>query len=177
MSDLDKINSIFNAKIDSVKTKEELQNIKTEFFGKNGQITQQFKSLGSLEPEKRKEFASNLNKIKNDLTHQLEQKNIEIETSEINEKLKNEKVDVTLPIRPVRQGKIHPVSQVIDEISSIFSEIGFSVAEGPDVESEYNNFTAFKYTRRASHKRLARYFYLEENKKLLFKNTYISSSD
>ena len=101
MSDLDKINSIFNAKIDKVKNKEDLQNIKTEFFGKNGQITQQFKTLGSLNPTKRKEFASNLNKIKDDLTHQLEQKNIEIETSEINEKLKNEKVDVTLPIRPV----------------------------------------------------------------------------
>jgi len=53
MSDLDKINSIFNAKIDSVKTKEDLQNIKTDFFGKNGQITQQFKSLGSLDPEKK----------------------------------------------------------------------------------------------------------------------------
>ena len=58
MSDLEKINSIFNAKINSVKTKEELQNIKTEFFGKNGQITQQFKTLGSLEVDKRKEFAS-----------------------------------------------------------------------------------------------------------------------
>ena len=89
MSDLEKINSIFNAKIDSVKTKEDLQNIKTEFFGKNGQITKQFKTLGSLDPENRKEFASNLNKIKDDFTHQLEQKNIEIETSEINEKLKN----------------------------------------------------------------------------------------
>ena len=169
MSDLDKINSIFNAKIDSVKTKEELQNIKTEFFGKNGQITQQFKSLGSLEPEKRKEFASNLNKIKNDLTHQLEQKNIEIETSEINEKLKNEKVDVTLPIRPVRQGKIHPVSQVIDEISSIFSEIGFSVAEGPDVESEYNNFTALNTPEEHPARDMHDTFYLEENKKLLLR--------
>ena len=54
MSDLDKINSIFNAKIDSVKNKEDLQNIKTEFFEKNGQITQQFKTLGSLDPEKKK---------------------------------------------------------------------------------------------------------------------------
>ena len=68
MSDLDKINSIFNAKIDTVKSNEDLQNIKTEFFGKNGQITKQFKNLGSLDPEKRKEFASNLNKIKDDLT-------------------------------------------------------------------------------------------------------------
>ena len=83
MSDLDKINSIFNAKIDSVKTKEDLQNIKTEFFGKNGQITQQFKTLGSLDPEKRKEFASNLNKIKDDLTNQIEQKNLDLENLEI----------------------------------------------------------------------------------------------
>ena len=85
---------------------------------------------------------SKLNDIKDDLTKQIEQKIFEIENSEINEKLKNEKVDITLPFRPYQQGKIHPVSQVIDEISSIFSEIGFSVAEGPDVESEYNNFTA-----------------------------------
>ena len=169
MSDLDKISSVFNAKIDSVKTKEDLQNIKTEFFGKNGQITLQFKSLGSLDPEKRKEFASNLNKIKDDLTHQLEQKNIDIENSEINEKLKTEKVDITLPTRPERLGKIHPVSQVIDEISSIFSEIGFSVAEGPDVETEYNNFTALNTPDEHPARDMHDTFYLEENKKLLLR--------
>ena len=63
MSDLDKISSVFNAKIDAVKTKDDLQNIKTEFFGKNGQITLQFKSLGSLDPEKRKEFASSIRRL------------------------------------------------------------------------------------------------------------------
>ena len=78
MSNLEKINSIFNAKIDSVKTKEDLQNIKTEFFGKNGQITKQFKTLGSLDPDKRKEFASSLNKIKDDLANQIEQKDNEL---------------------------------------------------------------------------------------------------
>jgi phenylalanyl-tRNA synthetase alpha chain len=169
MSDLDKISSVFNAKINTVKTKEELQNIKTEFFGKNGQITSQFTSLGSLEPEKRKEFASNLNKIKDDITNQLEQKILEIETNEINGKLKNEKVDVTLPIRPYRKGKIHPVSQVIDEISSIFSEIGFSVAEGPDVENEYNNFTALNTPEDHPARDMHDTFYLEKNKKLLLR--------
>ena len=169
MSDLDKISSLFNAKIDSVKSKEELQNIKTEFFGKNGQITTQFKNLGTLESNKRKEFASNLNKIKDDLSNQLEQKNLEIETNEINEKLKNEKVDVTLPIRPYRRGKIHPVSQVIDEISSIFSEIGFSVAEGPDVENEYNNFTALNTPEDHPARDMHDTFYLDKNKKLLLR--------
>ena len=169
MSDLEKINSIFNAKINSVKTQEDLQNIKTDFFGKNGQITQQFKTLGSLNPEERKKFASNLNKIKEDLTAQIEQKNLEIENAEINDKLKNEKVDITLPIRPYQKGKIHPVSQVIDEISSIFSEIGFSVAEGPDVETEYNNFTALNTPDDHPARDMHDTFYLEKNKKLLLR--------
>ena len=169
MSDLDKISSLFNAKIDTVKSKEELQNIKTEFFGKNGNITTQFKNLGSLEQEKRKKFASNLNKIKEDISNQLELKNLEIENNEINEKLKNEKVDVTLPGRSFRQGKIHPVSQVIDEISSIFSEIGFSVEEGPDVESEYNNFTALNTPKDHPAKDMHDTFYLEKEKKLLLR--------
>ena len=142
MSNLNNINSSFSQKISSVKSKDELQNLKTEFFGKNGQITKQFKSLGSTEIEKRKEFASSLNKLKDSLTSQLEKKFLELETLEVNEKLKDEKLDVTLPVRPFQSGKIHPVSQVIDEISSIFSEIGFSVSEGPDIETEYNNFTA-----------------------------------
>ena len=169
MSDLEKINSIFDAKINSVRTKEELQNIKTEFFGKNGQITQQFKTLGSLDSEARKEFASKLNRIKDDLTYQIEQKNSEIQNNEINSKLKNEKIDVTLPVRPFNQGKIHPVSQVIDEISSIFSEIGFTVAEGPDVESEYNNFTALNTPEHHPARDMHDTFYLEKNKKLLLR--------
>ena len=142
MSDLDQINSSFSEKIKFIESKEELQNLKTEFFGKNGQITIQFKKLGSLPVEEKKEFASSMNKLKINLTNQIELKIVELKTKEINEKLKDEKIDISLPIRSFDKGKIHPVSQVIDEISSIFSEIGFSVAEGPDVETEYNNFTA-----------------------------------
>ena len=133
MSDLDNINSSFEQKIKSVKSKEELQILKTEYFGKSGQITNKFKNLGIISPEKRKEFASSLNKLKDSLTSQIENKFLGLEILEINDKLKDQKVDVTLPIRPFQNGKIHPVSQVIDEISSIFSEIGFSVTEGPDV--------------------------------------------
>ena len=169
MSDLDKINSIFNAKIDSIKSKDELQNLKTEFFGKNGKITSQFKNLGSLPTDKKKKFASELNKLKNSLTTQLDTKILEIETKEINNKLKDEKIDVTLPTRPFRQGKIHPVSQVIDEISSIFSEIGFSVAEGPDVETEYNNFTALNTPEDHPARDMHDTFYLDENKKILLR--------
>ena len=169
MSNLDKINSSFNEKINSVKSKEELQNLKTEFFGKNGHITTQFKKLGSLPSEQKKEFASTLNSLKDNLNRQIESKVLYLETKEINKKLKDEKIDVTLPGRPFNKGKIHPVSQVIDEISSIFSEIGFSVAEGPDVETEYNNFTALNTPEDHPAKDMHDTFYLEENKKILLR--------
>ena len=169
MIDLDNINSSFEQKIKSVKSKEELQILKTEFFGKSGEITNQFKSLTSVEANKRKEFASSLNKTKDSLTSQLEKKLLELETSEVNAKLKDEKLDVTLPVRSFQNGKIHPVSQVIDEISSIFSEIGFSVAEGPDVETEYNNFTALNTPEEHPARDMHDTFYLEENKTILLR--------
>ena len=169
MSDLDNISSNFEQKINSVKSKEELQNLKTEFFGKSGEVTLQFKNLGSLEPDKRKEFASSLNKLKDSLTSKLEIKFLELETLEVNAKLKDEKLDVTLPARPFQSGKIHPVSQVIDEISSIFSEIGFSVAEGPDVETEYNNFSALNTPEDHPARDMHDTFYLGEDKKILLR--------
>ena len=169
MSNLDNINSSFELKISSIKSKEELQNLKTELFGKNGEITNQFKSLGSIEGDKRKEFASSLNKLKESLASKLEKKFSELETIEINDKLKDEKLDITLPSRPFQNGKIHPVSQVIDEISSIFSEIGFSVAEGPDVETEYNNFTALNTPDDHPARDMHDTFYLEKNKKILLR--------
>ena len=169
MSELDKIHSNFNDKFKNVKTKEDLQNLKSEFFGKNGIINNQFKTLGTLNPEEKKYFASSLNKIKEELVRSIDQKFIEFEKSEISEKLKDENIDITLPARPQPNGKIHPVSQVIDEISSIFSEIGFSVAEGPDVETEYNNFTALNTPEDHPAKDMHDTFYLEENKKILLR--------
>ena len=169
MSNLDNINSSFEQKIKSLKSKEELQILKTEFFGKNGQITNQFKSLGTISADQRKEFASSLNKLKDNLTAQLENKFLELETLEINERLKDQKIDITLPVRPFQNGKIHPVSQVIDEISSIFSEIGFSVAEGPDVETEHNNFTALNTPEEHPARDMHDTFYLDENKKILLR--------
>ena len=164
MSNLENIKLNFDEKISSVKSKDELQNLKTEFFGKNGQITNQFKNLGSLPVDKKKELASSLNKLKDNLTHQIEERLSHLETEEINEKLKDEKIDITLPARPFNEGKIHPVSQVIDEISSIFSEIGFSVAEGPDVETEHNNFTALNTPEDHPARDMHDTFYLDANK-------------
>jgi len=96
----------------------------------------------------------------------IENQSDNIEIKEINLKLQNEKVDVTLPERSFKRGKIHPVSQVIDEISSIFSEIGFTVEEGPDVENEYNNFTSLNTPENHPARDMQDTFYLDENRLL-----------
>ena len=135
MSDIIKIKEIYSNKLNGDLNTEKINQIKTELFGKNGEISNAFKKLGSMSSDERKTFASDLNSIKNELQEKINSKLQEIEIKEINSKLENEKIDVTLPGRTYFTGKIHPVSQVIDEVTSIFSEIGFSVEEGPDIEN------------------------------------------
>ena len=142
MSDIKNIQNDYLVKLNNNLSLEEINQIKTELFGKNGLISSQFKNIGSIPEADRKKFASDLNQIKDELQIVITYKINEIESKKINEKLEKEKIDITLPERSFVRGKIHPVSQTIDEISSIFSEIGFSVEEGPDIENEYNNFTA-----------------------------------
>ncbi len=169
MSEIENIKKDFFEKIKRVQSKQELQDIKTEFFGKSGRVNSQFKVMATLSEEEKKDFAKNLNKIKNELNLNIENKFKEMESLEINYKLREEKIDVTLPIRTQNIGKIHPVSQVIDEITSIFSEVGYSVAEGPDVESEYNNFTALNTPENHPARDMHDTFYLDENKKTLLR--------
>ena len=169
MPDIKNIRDQFVLKLKDQLSLEEINIIKTDLFGKNGLITSLFKNVGSIPEADRKNFAANLNKIKNELQSLITQKIKEIETKEINQKLEKEKVDITLPERPFVRGKIHPVSQTIDEISSIFSEIGFSVEEGPDVENEYNNFTALNTPDNHPARDMHDTFYLDENKQVLLR--------
>ena len=119
---------------------------------------------------KRKKIkASSLNNEKQKITEAINNRFKELEKLEISKKLQKDKVDVTLPARERPNGKIHPVSQVIDEISSIFSEIGFSVAEGPDVETEYNNFTALNTPEDHPARDMHDTFYLDNDKKILLR--------
>jgi len=169
MSDIKKIKDEYLDKLNNEISIESVNQIKTELFGKNGLISNSFKKLGSIPSDERKKFASDLNFIKDELQEKINNKIQEIEIKEINSKLKNEKVDITLPEREINQGKIHPVSQVIDEISSIFSEIGFSIEEGPDVENEHYNFTALNTPDNHPARDMHDTFYLDNNKKLLLR--------
>ena len=169
MSDLKKIKEEFTSKLKSKLNLLEVNQIKTDLFGKNGLITNQFKKIGSIPESERKNYASELNLIKDELMNLINLKVGEVEIAEVNQKLQKEKIDVTLPERPISRGKIHPVSQTIDEISSIFSEIGFSIEEGPDVENEYNNFTALNTPDHHPARDMHDTFYLDKNKQKLLR--------
>ena len=169
MSDLKKIKDDFLLKLNEKLNLSEINQIKSDLFGKNGLISAQFKKIGNITESEKKKFASDLNIIKDEFQDLINLKIIEIENAEINERLKKEKIDVTLPERPFVRGKIHPVSQTIDEISSIFSEIGFCVEEGPDVENEYNNFTALNTPDNHPARDMHDTFYLDEKKQRLLR--------
>jgi len=169
MSDIKKIRDEFINKLKEDLDLNSVNQIKSDLFGKNGKISNEFKKLGSVDAQERKKFASDLNSIKDELQIAISNKVQDIEIKEINSKLQNEKIDVTLPERSFCQGKIHPVSQVIDEISSIFSEIGFNVEEGPDVENEYNNFTALNTPDNHPARDMHDTFYLDANKEYLLR--------
>ena len=169
MSDLKNIKNEFIEKLNNNLSLEEINQIKTELFGKNGLISSQFKNIGSIPEAERKEFASDLNQIKGELQNLITIKTNKINAKKINDKLEIEKIDVTLPERPFVRGKIHPVSQTIDEISSIFSAIGFTLEEGPDIENEYNNFTALNTPDNHPARDMHDTFYLDENKEILLR--------
>ena len=169
MSEIKKIKEQYLSKLNEFLDQNKLNEIKTELFGKNGIISTKFKQVGSITEEERKDYATELNLLKNKLQELISKKTEEIQDQEINKKLKDDNIDVTLPGRTYFAGKIHPVSQVIDEVTSIFSEIGFSVEEGPDVESEYYNFSALNTPENHPARDMHDTFYLDYSKDLLLR--------
>jgi len=169
MSEIKKIKEQYLSKLNEFLDQNKLNEIKTELFGKSGIISIKFTQLGSIPEEKRKDYATELNLLKNELQDLISKKAEETQNQEINKKLKDDNIDVTLPGRTYYTGKIHPVSQVIDEVTSIFSEIGFSVEEGPDVESEYYNFSALNTPENHPARDMHDTFYLDQSKDLLLR--------
>jgi len=169
MSEIKKIKEQYLSKLNEFLDQNKLNEIKTELFGKNGIISTKFKQLGSITEEERKDYATELNLLKNELQELISKKTEKIQNQEINKKLTDDNIDVTLPGRTYFAGKIHPVSQVIDEVTSIFSEIGFSVEEGPDVESEYYNFSALNTPENHPARDMHDTFYLDYSKDLLLR--------
>ena len=129
-------------KIDNCKTLQELEVIRLEYLGKKGLLPAEMKLLGKLPIDQKKIKGQELNKLKTFIEVSINDHKILIENAELEQKLKNESIDVTLPHTEEISGKIHPISQTIFSIIEIFGNLNYSVEAGPDIESDFNNFSA-----------------------------------
>jgi phenylalanyl-tRNA synthetase alpha chain len=121
-----------------------LEEVRVAALGKKGRVSELMQTLGRMAPDERKSFGQAVNQLKERVGEALEAKREALGRAALSVRLAAERADVTLPVRegPLAEGRIHPVSQVADEITEIFADMGFSIAEGPDIETDFNNFTA-----------------------------------
>ncbi len=141
----EELESIFLVLIDHARSEEELEETRIRALGKQGEISLRMKSLGAMSPDERKVFGPKLNALKDRVTEAIFAKKAAFAEAALDAQVKSEAVDVTLPPMRPRLGTIHPVSQVMEELAQIFGEMGFSVEEGPDIETDFNNFTALNF--------------------------------
>ncbi|WP_010297779.1 phenylalanine--tRNA ligase subunit alpha [Candidatus Odyssella thessalonicensis] len=134
--------SLWQAEIQSCQSLRDLDEIRVRLLGKSGEITALLKTLGALPPEERKEKGAEINHLKTVVAETIDSRRYQIEESELAERLIKEKIDVTLSVTPEAVGSIHPISQVFNEIISYFSNFGFEIATGPEIEDEEHNFSA-----------------------------------
>ena len=147
-------------KSEDLKTLEEFR---VRYFGKNGIISKELKSLSSLSEEDKKKFGKQLNTFKSNFFNSINKKKIDLEQQLIDQQLKSEFIDSSLPTRESRdvQAKLHPISFTINEIYSILNEMGLSYEEGPDVENDFYNFTALNIPKNHPARQMHDTFYLE----------------
>jgi phenylalanyl-tRNA synthetase alpha chain len=119
-----------------------LEDLRVQAVGKKGEISLQMRSLGKMTPEERQLAGPALNTLKDEVNSALLARRSSLADAALEERLKSEWLDVTLPSRTERQGSIHPISQVWEEVTAIFADLGFGVAEGPQIESDWYNFDA-----------------------------------
>ncbi|MBO6814072.1 MAG: phenylalanine--tRNA ligase subunit alpha [Rhizobiaceae bacterium] len=147
MTDIEKLESSILADIDTASDEAALEAVRVAALGKKGSISEVMKTLGRMSNEERKEMGPKLNGLKTAIADAIASRKEILKREAIEKRLVSETTDVTLPVRqsPAEAGRIHPISQVMDEITAIFADMGFSVAEGPDIETDYYNFVALNF--------------------------------
>src|SRR5512134_2629948 len=140
--DLETLRSEASGRIGQAASADALEALRVELLGKKGRVTELMKTLGALAPDARKARGAALNTLKDALAQEIDTRSKSLADSELDRRLAAERIDVTLPARPWPEGRIHPISQTIDEMVAIFGDMGFVVAEGPDIEEDFYNFTA-----------------------------------
>ncbi len=142
MTDIDLNHDGYSPIIAQAASLADLEELRVKFLGKAGSITELAKTLGKMTEEERKAKGPIINAMKVSVTDAIAARKSQLESAALNARLATERLDMTLPAPDAAAGSIHPVSQVMDELAEIFADMGFAVAEGPEVEDDWHNFTA-----------------------------------
>ncbi|QIK41761.1 phenylalanine--tRNA ligase subunit alpha [Pontivivens nitratireducens] len=142
MTDLDTLRQSWLTRIADASDEAALEEARVAAIGKKGEVSLKMRELGKMSPEERQTAGPALNALKNELTSALAARKESFANAALEERLRSEWMDVSLSPRPMRQGSIHPISQVTEEVTAIFADMGYSVAEGPQIETDWYNFDA-----------------------------------
>jgi len=147
VSDLGKLETEILASVAAASDEAALENVRVAALGKKGSVSALLATLGKMAPDERKVQGAAINAVKDKVTEALGTRRDVLKAAALDARLASETVDVTLPVREstAEQGRIHPLSQVMDELTAIFADMGFSIAEGPDIETDDNNFTKLNF--------------------------------
>ncbi len=140
--DADALRARFLAELDRAETAEAVEAVRVAALGKSGAVTALLKSLGGLAPDERIRVAPVFQALRDALANAVEQKKGVLAAAALEARLAAERLDMSLPVPPEPLGSIHPISRVMDELAEIFADLGFAVAEGPEIEDDWHNFTA-----------------------------------
>ena len=139
---MQELRNTYIAAVAAVQDEAALEDLRVQALGKKGEISLKMRELGQMSPEERQVAGPALNALKDELTSAIAAKKAALAYAALDARLRAEWLDVSLPARPLRQGSLHPVSQVTEEVQTIFADMGFGVAEGPRIETDWYNFDA-----------------------------------
>lgn len=140
-----------------------LEAVRVSALGKSGAVSDLLKSLGAMSPDERREQGPLINGLRDRVAAAIAGRKADLEAAELDARLASERVDLSLPPAPRRKGGVHPTMQVMDEMIAIFADMGFSLAEGPDIETDFNNFTALNFPPKHPAREMHDTFFLPEN--------------
>jgi phenylalanyl-tRNA synthetase alpha chain len=147
MTDLSTLERALLGQVEAASDEAALEAVRVSALGKKGTVSDLLKTLGGMTPDERREKGPLINGLRDKVQGAIASRKATLADAALDARLAAERIDVTLPVRegPETRGRIHPITQVMDELSAIFADMGFSIAEGPDIETDYLNFTALNF--------------------------------
>ncbi|PPE75522.1 phenylalanine--tRNA ligase subunit alpha [Solimonas fluminis] len=168
---LDQLLNEAKSAIDAASDARALEQLRVDYLGKKGRVTELLKQLGGMAPEERKSFGERVNRVKEAVVSAMDARGATLEQAELARQLAADSIDVTLPGRGVAPGGLHPIARTIQRIEQLFNELGFETVEGPEIEDDFHNFGALNIPELHPARSMQDTFYLRGGQRVLRTHT------